>query len=298
MLQGAKGIPAWRAPLFAAADRGHGARRGRGLFFLLAPLHGNGRQSLLVLFGALLLVRVVVWLAYRRRLATALRRGRMRALDARRPDAAARGNARAARVSLRHWRGAVSGTQVVLSRRSPGSQRQRPARTVKYALVTRAAFNQGFALRAPAGARHASLNDNANKSRRPGWAQRQWRKWASRPGNRSPVLPARIETMPREQLAALQLERLRATVRNAYENVSLHRRTARRGGYARRATSRASPISRACRSREGRSARPLSVRPVRAALGRTRAPARIVAARPASRPSSATRATTSIPGRT
>ena len=32
------------------------------------------------------------------------------------------------------------------------------------------------------------------------------------------------ETMPRERLAALQLERLRATVRNAYDNVPLHRR--------------------------------------------------------------------------
>jgi phenylacetate-CoA ligase len=31
------------------------------------------------------------------------------------------------------------------------------------------------------------------------------------------------ETMPREQLAALQLERLRETVRNAYDNVPLHR---------------------------------------------------------------------------
>ncbi len=32
-----------------------------------------------------------------------------------------------------------------------------------------------------------------------------------------------IETLPRERLAALQLERLRATVRNAYDNVPLHR---------------------------------------------------------------------------
>jgi phenylacetate-CoA ligase len=32
------------------------------------------------------------------------------------------------------------------------------------------------------------------------------------------------ETMPREHLAALQLERLRATVRNAYDNVPLHRK--------------------------------------------------------------------------
>ena len=31
------------------------------------------------------------------------------------------------------------------------------------------------------------------------------------------------ETMPREQLAALQLKRLRATVKNAYDNVPFHR---------------------------------------------------------------------------
>ena len=37
-------------------------------------------------------------------------------------------------------------------------------------------------------------------------------------------LHAEIETMPRERLAQLQLERLRATVANAYENVPLHRR--------------------------------------------------------------------------
>ena len=36
-------------------------------------------------------------------------------------------------------------------------------------------------------------------------------------------LHAEVETMPREQLAQLQLERLRATVANAYENVPLHR---------------------------------------------------------------------------
>ncbi len=36
-------------------------------------------------------------------------------------------------------------------------------------------------------------------------------------------LHAEVETMPRERLAKLQLERLRATVANAYENVPLHR---------------------------------------------------------------------------
>jgi phenylacetate-CoA ligase len=38
------------------------------------------------------------------------------------------------------------------------------------------------------------------------------------------------ETMPRAQLAALQLERLRKTVRNAYDNVPLHRQRMRSAG--------------------------------------------------------------------
>jgi phenylacetate-CoA ligase len=41
-------------------------------------------------------------------------------------------------------------------------------------------------------------------------------------GGRAHLHPA-LEAMPREQLAALQLARLRDTVRNAYENVAMHR---------------------------------------------------------------------------
>jgi phenylacetate-CoA ligase len=40
------------------------------------------------------------------------------------------------------------------------------------------------------------------------------------------------ETMPRERLAALQLERLRATVRNAYDHVPLHRKRLDEAGVA------------------------------------------------------------------
>jgi phenylacetate-CoA ligase len=45
-----------------------------------------------------------------------------------------------------------------------------------------------------------------------------------RRGTRTPPYFQReLETMPREQLAALQLERLRATVTNAYDHVAMHR---------------------------------------------------------------------------
>ena len=42
-------------------------------------------------------------------------------------------------------------------------------------------------------------------------------------GEREFMFEPAAETMPREKLAALQLRRLRATLRNAYENVPLHR---------------------------------------------------------------------------
>src|SRR5258706_5832928 len=41
---------------------------------------------------------------------------------------------------------------------------------------------------------------------------------------------AAAETMPRARLAALQLKRLRQTVKNAYENVPLHRKRMRKTG--------------------------------------------------------------------
>ena len=39
-----------------------------------------------------------------------------------------------------------------------------------------------------------------------------------------------LEKMPRAKLAALQLKRLRQTVKNAYENVPLHRKRMRKLG--------------------------------------------------------------------
>lgn len=51
---------------------------------------------------------------------------------------------------------------------------------------------------------------------------------ANDPGYRD----AAVETMPRERLEALQLERLRATVANAWSNVPLHRERMRARGVA------------------------------------------------------------------
>ncbi len=48
----------------------------------------------------------------------------------------------------------------------------------------------------------------------------------------APQLHPEVETMPREQLAALQLARLRETVKSAWENVPLHRSRLEAAGFA------------------------------------------------------------------
>jgi phenylacetyl-CoA:acceptor oxidoreductase subunit 2 len=144
MLQAAKGIPAWREPLLVPLLVTTGLAEGGGLFFVTATLHGSGTQSLLIVFGALLIARSLVWLAYRRRrlaatappkAAAALDRagwvlqfaGTLAPLALIAVDAIAAGQTPII--------AALAGVLAVLS-----------GAYVKYSLVTPAGFNQGFAL--------------------------------------------------------------------------------------------------------------------------------------------------------
>jgi phenylacetyl-CoA:acceptor oxidoreductase subunit 2 len=143
MLQAAKGIPAWREPLLSPLIVTTGLAEGGGLFFLTGPLHQAGTQPLLALFGALVLLRLLVWVAYRRRLAAA---------------AAPRANAALDRVGRMLQlagtlaplaliaAGAVSGTQIPLLAAIAGLAAAAAGAYAKYAIITRAGFNQGFAL--------------------------------------------------------------------------------------------------------------------------------------------------------
>ena len=95
----------------------------------------------------------------------------------------------------------------------------------KFTLVTRAGFNQGFALVQLAGARRPSRSHA--ELRRAGlrgspWAQCCHPKLPS-PNAFTPCSTAGWKRMPREKLAALQLDRLRTTLRNAYDHVPLQR---------------------------------------------------------------------------
>ena len=143
MLQAAKGIPAWREPLLSPLIVTTGLAEGGGLFFLTGPLHGAGTQPMLALFAALVLVRVLVWLAYRRRLAAAVapragavldRVGRMLQL--------AGTLAPLALIAA----GVASGTQIPLVAAIAGFAAAGTGAIMKYSIIIRAGFNQGFAL--------------------------------------------------------------------------------------------------------------------------------------------------------
>ena len=147
ILMASKGIPAWREPMVLPLILITGLTEGAGLFFLAGPLHGQGTRSLLILFGALVAGRALVWRSYRRRIGA---NGAPRALDA--LDGAG-GQLRlagtllplvlivvAVAVDVGGTAGAVIAAVAGLAATAAGA-------AMKFTLVTRAAFNQGFALK-------------------------------------------------------------------------------------------------------------------------------------------------------
>ncbi|MGB2818684.1 MAG: hypothetical protein WBC37_15845 [Burkholderiaceae bacterium] len=144
MLRGARGIVAWREPRVVALLLATSLAEGAGLFWLAQPWHGRGSAWLAVLFGALLLMRAGVWIAYRQRLTGKAAPRALRALDrasrvlliggtvlplALVALAFGTGTAPAALTALAGLFGALAGSYL------------------KFVLVTRAGYNQGFALR-------------------------------------------------------------------------------------------------------------------------------------------------------
>ena len=146
ILQGAKGIPAWREPLLVPLLVLTGLAEGGGLWLLAQPAHAAGQPLLLALVVALVLARAGVWLAYRRRLAT---RAAPRALAA--LDAAGRWLQLAgswvplvllALVASRLIGGGLAAPLLALA----GLLAVAAGALLKFTLITRAGFNQGFAL--------------------------------------------------------------------------------------------------------------------------------------------------------
>lgn len=138
ILRAARGIPAWREPRIVPFIVVTGLAEGGGLLLVFAPALGEARPWLWGIVAALLLLRLALWAAYRRRLGARAR--------------AALGTADLALL----WAGtliplalmaivAAGGLPQVLVALA-GLLAAAAGAWVKFAIVTRAGFNQGFAL--------------------------------------------------------------------------------------------------------------------------------------------------------
>jgi len=143
MVQAAKGIPAWREPLTVPLIVATGLAEGGGLWLLLASTTGPASPMPWIAFALALAARLALWLAWRRRL-----RAAPRALAA--IDRAGRAFKAATLLPL---------ALAVLAASSPlppaalialqvvaGALAAAGGLWFKFTLVTRGAYNQGFAL--------------------------------------------------------------------------------------------------------------------------------------------------------
>lgn len=138
MLRAARGIPAWREPLIVPLVVLTGLAEGGGLALLLQPAQAASQPLLLALVGALALARLALWSSYRQRLSPRA----LLALDAagrwmRIADAAAA-------LLLIGLAAAGAGALPLIA--SAGLLLAATGAAFKFTLVTRAGFNQGFAL--------------------------------------------------------------------------------------------------------------------------------------------------------
>lgn len=146
MLKAARGIPAWREPLVVPLVVLTGLAEGAGLFLLTQALHGLAGPGLAALFGALLAARWVTWLAYRRRLAASATPRALAALDRAGATLHTIGTWLALALIAPVGIGLVSGTGAAVLAALAGLAAAGSGAWFKATLVTRGAFNQGFAI--------------------------------------------------------------------------------------------------------------------------------------------------------
>lgn len=145
MLVGARGIAAWRAPLTLPLIVATALAEGMGLFVAAAPVRGIGTLALAGLAGAVL-VRAAVWMLYRARVLPSL-------APKARVELASAGTvlviAGTVLPLVALAGAAVSGAQTPASiplALVAGGAATLAGSWFKFVLITRAAFNQGFAL--------------------------------------------------------------------------------------------------------------------------------------------------------
>ena len=143
MLRAAKGIPAWREPAVVALIVTTGLVEGAGSALLVLALGGAGSASLIGLFVLALLARAFAWSVYRGRIARGGRGPALSILEgAGKPMIQIGTIAALALLPTRLIAPDLAGMALLLSVGAALATGWR----LKFVLITRAAFNQGFSL--------------------------------------------------------------------------------------------------------------------------------------------------------
>jgi phenylacetyl-CoA:acceptor oxidoreductase subunit 2 len=143
MLQGAKGIPAWRVPALAWLIFTTALAEGAGLFVVLATLFDTPARSVLAYFSLALVARGLAWSIYRGSVAKSAARPALAALD------------RAGKMLIQFGTiaplalmlvGVLASDAARIALLLAGAGALATGWQFKFVLITRAAYNQGFAL--------------------------------------------------------------------------------------------------------------------------------------------------------
>jgi phenylacetyl-CoA:acceptor oxidoreductase 26-kDa subunit len=145
ILQAAKGIPAWREPLTVPLLVATGLAEGAGLFWLLAPWWGLGTPMLWAAFGVLLVIRFTLGVWWYSRLSRQLRPRPLSAVNQARHAFNAGSLLPLAIVLGLLMLPLVPGWALALQVLA-GVLAALGGAAFKFMLITRAGFNQGFAL--------------------------------------------------------------------------------------------------------------------------------------------------------
>jgi phenylacetyl-CoA:acceptor oxidoreductase subunit 2 len=150
MVQAARGIPAWREPLLVPLFVATALVEGAGVFLATGALHERATEPLTAAFGVLVIVRMLLWLAYRRRVETSLAADAAAALDRAGRMLRIVGTLVPLVLIVTVATGLVTTREQILVAVSlAGIAAFVSGAYFKLLLITRAGFNQGFALPHP-----------------------------------------------------------------------------------------------------------------------------------------------------
>lgn len=146
ILQAAKGIAAWREPLTVPLLASTGLAEGAGLYLAVQALAGSAGSPELLIFGALLGLRFVIGLLWYRRLSRVLARAPLAAVNRAGHAFNAGSLLPLAVVLVLLWAAPVPAVLQTALIVGAGLLAALGGALFKFMLITRAGFNQGFAL--------------------------------------------------------------------------------------------------------------------------------------------------------